>query len=631
VGTRRVGTRSTAERRLCAAALASLLLAACGVPVGVNRVDPRNAYEQHVENALATGEPSENTRTTLRSKGLLARFETDPAGTIDALHQIVTSGRAGRRDVFALAELSLINAEEKKSRPYYFAAAAYAWAFLFPEGVDEPPSRFDDRSRVATEIYNRAIVGAFTSSNGKLDFESGVYALPFGKIEVRVAKDALVWDDRQITDIEPLGDLEVHGLLNVYRRTGLGAPLGARAVLQGDEAADDLVAARVRLPITAVLRFEKARQDLKTGRLQARLEIFTQSDAETVTIDGEDVPLQYEPSAAMARSLQESPLWEHEIWGFFGRAPEGDKFPLLRSATPHRKGTIPVVFVHGTASSPGRWADMLNDLWSQSWVRERYEPWLFMYDTGYPIPYSAMMLREKVQAAVAKIESSQGTDPCLHQIVMIGHSQGGLLVKLAVIDSDDKLWNVVAKRPFATLTLSKKNKELLQKTLFVEPIPEVTRVVFVATPHRGSYQAGGTIAGWVAGFIRMPVQLVTLTKDLVTLNTDAFAGSSLVTGVPTSIQGMNPNNPFLKVLVEIPPAPGVAAHSIIPVLGEGPPDLLNDGVVEYKSAHIDGVASELVVRSGHSTQPLPATIEEVRRILAVHAEAVAASGVHCGR
>jgi hypothetical protein len=36
------------------------------------------------------------------------------------------------------------------------------------------------------------------------------------------------------------------------------------------------------------------------------------------------------------------------------------------------------------------------------------------------------------------------------------------------------------------------------------------------------------------------------------------------------------------------------------------------------SAHIDGVASELAVHSGHSTQSEPETIEEVRRIPTEH-------------
>ena len=43
-----------------------------------------------------------------------------------------------------------------------------------------------------------------------------------------------------------------------------------------------------------------------------------------------------------------------------------------------------------------------------------------------------------------------------------------------------------------------------------------------------------------------------------------------------------------------------------------------DGVVKYKSAHIDGVESEVVVPSAHSCQSHPRTIAEVRRILLLH-------------
>ena len=89
--------------------------------------------------------------------------------------------------------------------------------------------------------------------------------------------------------------------------------------------------------------------------------------------------------------------------------------------------------------------------------------------------------------------------------------------------------------------------------------------------------------------------------------------------IPTALDNMDASNPFIKALSATPIAPGVKAHSIIPVKGDGPVEDGNDGVVEYKSAHIDGVESELVVRSGHSTQATPQTIEEVRRILYEHA------------
>jgi hypothetical protein len=54
------------------------------------------------------------------------------------------------------------------------------------------------------------------------------------------------------------------------------------------------------------------------------------------------------------------------------------------------------------------------------------------------------------------------------------------------------------------------------------------------------------------------------------------------------------------------------------VEGDRPIENGDDGVVKYLSAHIDGVQSELVVRSSHPTEGRPETIEEVRRILRLH-------------
>ena len=81
---------------------------------------------------------------------------------------------------------------------------------------------------------------------------------------------------------------------------------------------------------------------------------------------------------------------------------------------------------------------------------------------------------------------------------------------------------------------------------------------------------------------------------------------------------MSPRSAFIQALAPIPVAAGIHAHSIISVQGDGPYAQGNDGVVEYESAHIEPVDSELVVRSPHSTQGVPATIEEVRRILRLH-------------
>ena len=65
-------------------------------------------------------------------------------------------------------------------------------------------------------------------------------------------------------------------------------------------------------------------------------------------------------------------------------------------------------------------------------------------------------------------------------------------------------------------------------------------------------------------------------------------------------------------------APTTKAHSIIAVQHDPPRAGGSDGMVPYDSAHVDGVASELLVSSGHLCQDKPAVIGEVRRILLEH-------------
>src|SRR5262249_594944 len=152
---------------------------------------------------------------------------------------------------------------------------------------------------------------------------------------------------------------------------------------------------------------------------------------------------------------------------------------------------------------------------------------------------------------------------------------------------------------------------------FVEPLPFVRRVVFIATPHRGSFLASRDFfRRLIARLVTLPVRFTKLTASVMTANPDIFEAD---VGSVTALHNMRPRNSFVRTLSEVPIAPGVAANSIIPVKGNGPIETGNDGVVEYSSAHIDGVESEKVVRSDHSTQANPETIEEVRRILLLHA------------
>jgi hypothetical protein len=202
-------------------------------------------------------------------------------------------------------------------------------------------------------------------------------------------------------------------------------------------------------------------------------------------------------------------------------------------------------------------------------------------------------------------------------MVVLGHSQGGLLTKMTAIDSGDVFWRGISSKPFDEVKLAADDKELLRNVAFVKPLPFVRRVMFLATPHRGSYLAGPQIVRRLAQrLVRLPSDVVRVGADLATLNpTGALASGR----VATSIDNMSPGHPFIKALAGIPVTPGVSPHSIISVDGDDPLDEAGDGVVKYRSAHVEPVESELIVQSAHSgMQDKAATIEEVRRILLEH-------------
>jgi hypothetical protein len=169
--------------------------------------------------------------------------------------------------------------------------------------------------------------------------------------------------------------------------------------------------------------------------------------------------------------------------------------------------------------------------------------------------------------------------------------------------------------------MAAETRELLRDAMFFDPVPSVKRIVFIATPHRGSYQATGWVLNIVRRLIRLPGTLVSQMQDV--LKGQAFATGQAFAQLgsaqlPTSVDNMSPGHPFLRALNDLKIDPSITAHSIIAVLGDPPLIGKTDGVVAYESAHIEGVESEKVVHSSHSTQGHPETVAEVRRILREH-------------
>jgi pimeloyl-ACP methyl ester carboxylesterase len=607
----------TAARRaaglLAAAALCFSL--ACATPVGVERVDPRRVHRTLTSNVLSTGELSNPTLNVLHRRGLTARYQSLPEVVLGELHDAVAADRGGRDDIFALAELSFQHASRTRQRSYFLASMVYAYAFLFPGSGRTPADPFDPRFRVACDLYNRGITEGFATRDGELvELRDGSYPLPFGTLDVAFDDTELIWGSRRLVELAPIADLEVRGMWARYRWAGIGAPLAASTEpLDPERGFEDFVQPWVKVPITAVLRILEPRRTLALGRVPARLEIEPAISPTTISIDGREVPLEIEATAALAYTLGESPVWRQEIRGFLQNAGVIDEKTQLAALSPYQRGRIPVVLVHGTASSAGRWAQLLNELGNDPRISDRYQFWLFTYDTGNPILYSAMLLRQSLQRAYERMQR-QGPDPALDRMILIGHSQGGLLSKLTAVESGDLFYRNITRLPFDRLVLPDHTRALVRDMTFVEPLPFVRRLIFISTPQRGSYIAGNPVAHWVTRFVTLPVDVVRATSDMVTLNRDAISLAA-VGQAATSVHDMRPGNSFIETLAAIPVAPGIPSHSIIAVRGDGPYEDGDDGVVAYQSAHLSDTVSELVIRDGHSCQANPFTVEEVRRIL----------------
>jgi hypothetical protein len=250
-------------------------------------------------------------------------------------------------------------------------------------------------------------------------------------------------------------------------------------------------------------------------------------------------------------------------------------------------------------------------------LRQRYQVWSFMYGSGNALTISAAELRDALTEAVQTLDP-KGTNALLRQMVIIGHSQGGLLTKLTATSTGDRIWQALSDKPLDEYPVAEDQRARLRRLLFLEPLPFVRRVIFISTPHRGSYLASSFARRLAAKLMSLPSATIHATHDTNSWLRGTSVNRMLGGRLPTSLDSMSPKNPVVLALADIPVAPTIRAHSIIPVKGDGDLQQGRDGVVAYTSAHVDYVESELVVRGEHSCQNMPATIEEVRRILHEH-------------
>jgi pimeloyl-ACP methyl ester carboxylesterase len=285
---------------------------------------------------------------------------------------------------------------------------------------------------------------------------------------------------------------------------------------------------------------------------------------------------------------------------------------------PYDPNKIPVLLVHGLWSSPLTWMEMFNDLRSFPEIREHYQFWFYLYPTGQPFWVSAAQLRRDLEALQRTLDPQQEA-AALRHMVLAGHSMGGLVSRLQVIESRDDFWRIISDRPLDQIEAGPEDRESLAEVVFFSPNPNIRRVITIGTPHRGSHFANSYTRWLGRNLIRLPTMLVSRNERLIRQNPGAFHNTDLLT-ITTSIDSLSPKSPILPVMQQAQRAAWVHEHNIIGVVSDeglvGRLAAESDGVVHVDHARLAGAESEMFVTADHmSVHQHPRAILEIRRIL----------------
>jgi pimeloyl-ACP methyl ester carboxylesterase len=242
---------------------------------------------------------------------------------------------------------------------------------------------------------------------------------------------------------------------------------------------------------------------------------------------------------------------------------------------PYRINRLPIIFIHGLADSPVTWVPMINGLNASPEIRKKYQVWVFRYPSGLPYTLSSALFRRYLAAIYQKY-------PNTPKAVLIGHSMGGLVADMVIRDSAGTQYcDDVLGKPLDQFQIEPDQLRIVKESLIFKASTHVSKVIFIATPHKGADMA-----------------------------------SKVVGRFPNSIDTLRPQARSVVAMNRLPIASSITYYSIIGDRGGNNSPNSSDGVVAYRSSHLEGARSEKIVPYWHSyVHRSPEGIAEVERIL----------------
>ena len=637
--------------------VAILLLGGCailrdfGPSVEARALSPAEYITMKRGDILTTGELSAATVGTLRVAGLEAgACATPSAECLQALAE--TPGMSDERRLAALAELWVQHAmaltggaapASDVQIAAWLEAARHAYAYLFFSEREPGERAFEDRQTQVRDYYNHAVqqgaIGLFQRSTGDGDLldANGVARVAGWTVTPELTGIRMPEGVVLPEELVPAASLDFSGLRSVYRRDGFGAEVVAilgqdpmtstpatdtAQASSGEETATPLRRRRGKVysempspALTLLFRFPGD----GLGEVMATRDVLVSAHdpyvESEIELDGVKVPLAANYTAGYGLWLARSGFARQSLQTLLGRGSGIDRAHvyLMQPYDPERRI---IVMIHGLASSPEAWVNVANEIQGDETLRQHFQVWQVYYPTNLPIAFNHASLRRALSETLDHFDPDR-TAPASHDMVLIGHSMGGVLSRLLVSSSGDALWDqLLASHEIDERRLARV-RHRLEPMLRFEPFPGVTRAILIAAPHRGTEVAGGRVGRLFSRLIRLPLTLLEGFDDILR----ALAGTEESDQrkrpvIPNSIDNLSRDDPFVRVAATLPISPQVSYHTIIARRDPNVPlARSDDGLVPYCSAHLPGAVSEKVIESGHSVQETPEAILEIRRIL----------------
>ncbi len=655
--------------RLLPVIMLSMILTGCA-SVKISSVDTSQYVDQRRGDVITTGDLSQRTRTTLYSLDSSAEHCT---GNIPSCVNLVNSSKSltDEERLSALSEIELwqaldtekrvlratntpdyeIDYAERQAIGHYFESARAAYAYLFFTPRTFRDRALEDRLSQVRDYYNLSVQNAtaiiFREAKKQIETKKALLPELAARIEGwHVSADLSHVPDLSepgtyIAEVVPDTTVTFDGIRNQYSRDGIGALMVATTRRPGEEKGqkdpnqfervmEKLIPFRreeveakpwrrmAYQSVTILMQFPGTTLDEVMKTREAVLRPYDAYGSGTITVNGIETPLAANFSAGYGLWLANSDFARQSLGTLLGR---GDVLssPRVYLMEPYHPKKHTIILVHGLMSSPEAWVNAANEIAGDDELRNHFQIWQIYYPTSVPLLYN----RREIATAIEKtfdFYDKGRKNPASRDVVLIGHSMGGILSRLLVSDANGEVLPALKKEGLLSESQFEKaeKSEKVRKFFEFRHLPEVTRAVFLAAPHRGTPFADMSIARWLASFVKLPVSVLGRIKDTAfsVLGKDLPANNSL-----TGVDNLSAKDPTIRALANLRISPTVTYHSIMGYskAGVAVKDS-SDGIVPYSSAHWDGAESELVVPSGHSVQETPKAILEIRRILHEHLE-----------